>query len=45
MKIGFIGLGSMGAAIAANLIESGHEVHVFNRTPARAERLREAGCG
>jgi 3-hydroxyisobutyrate dehydrogenase-like beta-hydroxyacid dehydrogenase len=44
MKIGFIGLGSMGAAIAANLIESGHEVHVFNRTPARAERLREAGA-
>jgi 3-hydroxyisobutyrate dehydrogenase-like beta-hydroxyacid dehydrogenase len=44
MKIGFIGLGSMGAAIAANLIESGHEVHVFNRTAARAERLREAGA-
>jgi 3-hydroxyisobutyrate dehydrogenase-like beta-hydroxyacid dehydrogenase len=44
MKIGFVGLGSMGAAIAANLIESGHEVHVFNRTPARAERLREAGA-
>jgi len=44
MKIGFIGLGSMGAAIAANLIESGYEVHVFNRTPARAERLREAGA-
>jgi len=44
MKIGFVGLGSMGAAIAANLIESGHEVHVFNRTAARAERLREAGA-
>jgi 3-hydroxyisobutyrate dehydrogenase-like beta-hydroxyacid dehydrogenase len=44
MKIGFIGLGSMGAAIAANLIESGHEVHVFNRTAARAERLREVGA-
>ena len=44
MKIGFIGLGSMGAAIAANLVESGYEVHVFNRTPARAERLREAGA-
>ena len=44
MKIGFIGLGAMGAAIAANLIESGHEVHVFNRTAARAERLREAGA-
>lgn len=44
MRIGFIGLGSMGAAIAANLIESGHEVHVFNRSPARAEPLREKGA-
>jgi 3-hydroxyisobutyrate dehydrogenase-like beta-hydroxyacid dehydrogenase len=44
MKIGFIGLGSMGAAMAKNLIESGHDVHVFNRSPARAEPLREAGA-
>ena len=44
MKIGFIGLGAMGAAIARNLIVSGHDVHVFNRSPARAEPLREAGA-
>ncbi len=44
MKIGFIGLGAMGAAIAGNLVKSGHEVHVFNRSPARAEPLREAGA-
>jgi 3-hydroxyisobutyrate dehydrogenase-like beta-hydroxyacid dehydrogenase len=44
MRIGFIGLGSMGAAIAANLIESGHDVRVFNRSPARAESLREKGA-
>ena len=44
MKIGFIGLGSMGAAFAKNLVESGHEVHVFNRNPARAEPLRAAGA-
>ncbi|MGF6598650.1 3-hydroxyisobutyrate dehydrogenase-like beta-hydroxyacid dehydrogenase [Paraburkholderia sp. GAS448] len=44
MKIGFVGLGSMGAAIAMNLIESGHDVHVFNRSPARAEPLRKAGA-
>jgi 3-hydroxyisobutyrate dehydrogenase-like beta-hydroxyacid dehydrogenase len=44
MKIGFVGLGSMGAAIAKNLIESGHDVQVFNRSPARAEPLREAGA-
>jgi len=44
MQIGFIGLGSMGAAIAKNLIESGHDVRVFNRSPARAEPLRKAGA-
>ena len=44
MKIGFVGLGAMGAAMAKNLVESGHEVHVFNRSPARAEPLREAGA-
>ena len=44
MKIGFIGLGAMGAAIATNLVESGHEVHVFNRSTSRAEPLRELGA-
>jgi 3-hydroxyisobutyrate dehydrogenase-like beta-hydroxyacid dehydrogenase len=44
MKIGFIGLGSMGSAIAANLLESGHDVHVYNRSPARVEPLRQAGA-
>src|SRR5258706_9451668 len=43
MQIGFIGLGSMGAAIARNLLESGHDLCVFNRSPARAEPLRAAG--
>lgn len=44
MQIGFIGLGAMGAAIAMNLVEDGHEVHVFNRSPARTEPLRKAGA-
>jgi 3-hydroxyisobutyrate dehydrogenase-like beta-hydroxyacid dehydrogenase len=44
MQIGFIGLGSMGAAMAANLLASGHELRVFNRTAARAEPLRKAGA-
>jgi 3-hydroxyisobutyrate dehydrogenase-like beta-hydroxyacid dehydrogenase len=44
MQIGFIGLGAMGAGIAANLVKSGHDVHVFNRNPARAEPLRQAGA-
>jgi 3-hydroxyisobutyrate dehydrogenase-like beta-hydroxyacid dehydrogenase len=44
MQIGFIGLGSMGAALATNLLASGHDVRVFNRTAARAEPLRKAGA-
>jgi 3-hydroxyisobutyrate dehydrogenase-like beta-hydroxyacid dehydrogenase len=44
MQIGFIGLGAMGAAIAGNLLASGHELSVFNRSPARAEPLRKAGA-
>jgi len=44
MKVGFIGLGNMGAAMAANLINAGHEVTVFNRTPARAHALVEQGA-
>src|SRR5213595_1932749 len=44
MQIGFIGLGSMGAAIAMNLVEDGYKVNVFNRTLARTEPLRKAGA-
>ena len=38
MDIGFIGLGHMGKAIAANLIRAGHNVRVWNRS---AEPVRE----
>jgi 3-hydroxyisobutyrate dehydrogenase-like beta-hydroxyacid dehydrogenase len=44
MQIGFVGLGAMGAAIAGNLLASGHDLCVFNRSPARAEPLRNAGA-
>ncbi len=44
MRIGFIGLGRMGAGMAANLLKGGHEVTVFNRTPGKAERLVEQGA-
>src|SRR5271165_2513552 len=40
MKIAFLGLGNMGAPMAQNLIRAGHEVTVWNRTPARAEALK-----
>jgi 3-hydroxyisobutyrate dehydrogenase-like beta-hydroxyacid dehydrogenase len=44
MKIGFIGLGNMGTAIAANLVRARHEVAVWNRTPDKARALVEAGA-
>ena len=37
-KVAFIGLGVMGYPMAGHLAKAGHEVTVFNRTPARAER-------
>jgi 3-hydroxyisobutyrate dehydrogenase-like beta-hydroxyacid dehydrogenase len=44
MKVGFIELGHMGAGMAANLVKAGHEVTVYNRTPARAQALVEQGA-
>jgi 3-hydroxyisobutyrate dehydrogenase-like beta-hydroxyacid dehydrogenase len=44
MKLGFIGLGHMGAAMAANLVKAGHQVSVFNRTAGRAAALIELGA-
>ena len=44
MKIGFIGLGRMGAGMAANLIRAGHEVTVYNRTPDKARSLVQQGA-
>ncbi|KAF2395219.1 NAD(P)-dependent oxidoreductase [Pseudomonas frederiksbergensis] len=44
MKIGFLGLGSMGQAIAANLLKSGHAVWVWNRSPEPAQKLVELGA-
>ena len=42
-KIGFIGLGIMGAPMAANLIKAGHEVTGYARSSASTDRLVEAG--
>jgi 3-hydroxyisobutyrate dehydrogenase-like beta-hydroxyacid dehydrogenase len=44
MRIGFLGLGNMGAAIAANLVRARHEVAVWNRSPDKARPLLEAGA-
>jgi 3-hydroxyisobutyrate dehydrogenase-like beta-hydroxyacid dehydrogenase len=44
MKVGFIGLGRMGAAMAASLLRAGHEVTVYNRTPGKARELIDRGA-
>jgi 3-hydroxyisobutyrate dehydrogenase-like beta-hydroxyacid dehydrogenase len=44
MKVGFIGLGRMGSAMARRLIEAGHEVGVYNRTPEKLKDLIGLGA-
>jgi len=44
MKIGVAGLGKMGAAIAQRLIEVGHEVTVWNRSPDKVKPVAAAGA-
>lgn len=43
-KIGFIGLGTMGAPMAANLLKQGYQVTVYNRTAAKCEPLASLGA-
>ena len=43
-KVGFVGLGIMGAAMAGNLLEGGHELVVHNRTRTKAEQLARHGA-
>lgn len=42
--VGFIGLGLMGNPMARNLLKAGFPLIVWNRTPARAESLVQAGA-
>jgi 3-hydroxyisobutyrate dehydrogenase-like beta-hydroxyacid dehydrogenase len=44
MKLGFIGLGRMGAAMAANVVKAGHDVSVFNRSPGKSGALIQLGA-
>jgi 3-hydroxyisobutyrate dehydrogenase-like beta-hydroxyacid dehydrogenase len=44
MKIGFIGLGNMGAGMAANLLTAGHEVTAYNRSQDKVAALAEQGA-
>lgn len=44
MKIGFIGVGRMGAAIIVRLLNAGHEVVAWNRTASAAEEVAKHGA-
>ncbi|MEP6966494.1 MAG: NAD(P)-dependent oxidoreductase [Pseudomonadota bacterium] len=43
-SLAFIGLGKMGAAMAANLLRAGYPLVVWNRSPGKAEPLLAAGA-
>ena len=43
-RIAFVGLGNMGLGMAARLIETGHQLSVYNRTASRAEALVRQGA-
>jgi 3-hydroxyisobutyrate dehydrogenase-like beta-hydroxyacid dehydrogenase len=43
-QVGFLGLGKLGAPIAHNLVTSGVQLTVWNRTPSKAEPLVHAGA-
>ena len=42
-RVGFIGLGTMGAAMAANIVRAGFPLTAWNRTPGRAQELADLG--
>ena len=44
MKVGFIGLGAMGSAMASNLLAAGHTLTVWNRSAAATEPLASLGA-
>jgi 3-hydroxyisobutyrate dehydrogenase-like beta-hydroxyacid dehydrogenase len=44
MKIGFIGLGNMGAGMAANLLKAGHDVTAYNRSQDKVAALAAQGA-
>ena len=45
MRIGFIGLGRMGANMVRRLVRDGHEIMIYNRTPEKTRELEAEGQG
>ena len=43
-RVGFLGLGSMGQAMARQLIDAGHDVVVWNRSEEPRVELQRAGA-
>ena len=43
-RLGWVGAGRMGQALAARLLAAGHDVAIYNRTRSKAEALVEAGA-
>ncbi len=43
MRVGFIGLGTMGSPMAQNIRKAGHELVVYNRTESKTEPFRRVG--
>ncbi|MDA7587765.1 NAD(P)-dependent oxidoreductase [uncultured Candidatus Pelagibacter sp.] len=43
-KIGFIGIGLMGFPMAKNILKAGYSLKAFNRSPNKAEQLKEFGA-
>jgi 3-hydroxyisobutyrate dehydrogenase len=44
MKVAILGAGRMGTAMALRLLDTGHDVTVWNRDPERLAPLAEAGA-
>lgn len=44
LKLGFVGLGLMGTAMAARLVKAGYSLVVYNRTKSKGESLLTAGA-
>lgn len=44
MAVSVLGLGGMGVALADALLKNGHDVTVWNRSPARADELADRGA-
>lgn len=44
MRVGFVGIGRMGSAIAGRVLEGGHELTVWNRTPEKTAELAGRGA-